>query len=150
MLSFQIEEIDKLHISITCLLAYSVFQVWPNYLRYRNHHQFLCKQTTVVNDLPKSSDSTPLLCIYINLQTSSIAFILLSQAFCLHLIDKETKVSLSYSYCNNFTSKILLAISVGKQAQSTFGKAFGSPAERNISNNSPTNQLDLWQKHGTW
>ena len=54
-------EIEKINISFTCLLAYSVFQLM------------------VVGDMPRSSDHIPLLSYYIDLQMAYIAFSLLGE-----------------------------------------------------------------------
>ena len=53
-------EIDKINISFTCLLAYSVFQMM------------------IVDDIPRSSDNIPLLSIYIDLQMAFIALSLVN------------------------------------------------------------------------
>ena len=52
-----ITDVVKIHISFTCLLAYSVFQAM------------------IIGDMPKSSDSVPLLSLYIDLQMGYIAVI---------------------------------------------------------------------------
>ena len=56
-------EIEKVNISFTCLLAYSVFQLM------------------VVGDMPRSSDHIPLLSIYIDLQMAYIALSLVNNTF---------------------------------------------------------------------
>lgn len=54
-------ELEKLNISFTCLLAYSVFQLM------------------IVGDMPRSSDNIPLLSYYIDLQMGYLALSLLGE-----------------------------------------------------------------------
>ena len=66
---------EKLQLSLTCLLAYSVFQ------------------TSVVRDLPKTSDNTPFLLVYIAIQPIFIAVSILAEAVVIFMTtNKDLKV----------------------------------------------------------
>lgn len=69
-------EVVKVHISFTCLLAYSVFQ------------------SMVISELPRTSTSVPLLCLYIDLQMSYIGLTLLGEGVVFYFYENSEKAKI--------------------------------------------------------